>query len=76
MFAVGIPPSQAAAVAASKAKAGAAHAALSQLVSSSSGQCAALVEALVGKYIALSGEEVREWQADPESYARWVLFNA
>ncbi|MEW5315516.1 MAG: hypothetical protein WDW38_006938 [Sanguina aurantia] len=67
---VGIPPSQAAAVAASKAKAAAAHAALSQLVSSASGQCASLVEALVGKYIALSSEEVQEWQADPESYAR------
>ncbi len=54
----------------SRARAARAHAALSGLLSGPA--CAALVEALVAKYVALSAEELEEWRDDPESYARWV----
>ncbi|KAL6783825.1 hypothetical protein ACKKBG_A03665 [Auxenochlorella protothecoides x Auxenochlorella symbiontica] len=36
------------------------------------GQCSALVQAVVTKYIALSSEELEEWQADAEGFARQV----
>ncbi|KAG2494047.1 hypothetical protein HYH03_007693 [Edaphochlamys debaryana] len=52
----------------SRARAARAHAALSGLLSGQT--CASLVEALVAKYVALSGEELEEWRDDPESYAR------
>ncbi|KAK9821560.1 hypothetical protein WJX81_001795 [Elliptochloris bilobata] len=32
--------------------------------------CAAVLEALVGKYLAVTPEELAEWQADPEDYVR------
>jgi hypothetical protein len=35
-------------------------------------RCAALVRALVAKYLTLSPEELAEWEADPESLARRV----
>ncbi len=35
-------------------------------------RCAALVRALVAKYLALSPEELAEWEADPEDLARGV----
>ncbi|KAL4857828.1 Importin-11 [Chlorella vulgaris] len=35
-------------------------------------QCPQLVEAIVQKYIMLSPDEVAEWEADPESFARNV----
>ena len=35
-------------------------------------QVAPLVEALVAKYVALSAEELEEWQNDPEGYIRCV----
>jgi hypothetical protein len=40
--------------------------ALDALLSPEGGRCAALVAALVSKYLALSPEEVAEWEADPE----------
>ena len=43
-----------------------AAAALDALLSPEGGRCAALVAALVSKYLALSPEEVAEWEADPE----------
>eukprot|EP00198_Chlamydomonas_reinhardtii_P012580 XP_001701917.1 predicted protein [Chlamydomonas reinhardtii] len=51
-----------------RARAARAHAALSGLLNGAT--CAQLVEALVAKYVALSGEELEEWRDDPESYAR------
>ncbi|KAG2435256.1 hypothetical protein HXX76_007334 [Chlamydomonas incerta] len=51
-----------------RARAARAHAALSGLLTGAT--CAQLVEALVAKYVALSGEELEEWRDDPESYAR------
>jgi hypothetical protein len=43
-----------------------AAAALTGLLSEAEGRCSALVQALVAKYIALSPEELAEWEADPE----------
>ncbi len=43
-----------------------AAACLDALLSEQDGRCAALVQALVSKYIALSPEELAEWEADPE----------
>lgn len=66
----GLPTEQLARLMESRARAARAHAALSGLLSGPA--CAALVEALVAKYVALSAEELEEWRDDPESYARWV----
>ncbi len=33
-------------------------------------QCNALVEALLSKYVALTPDELVEWQEDPEGYVR------
>lgn len=53
-----------------RARASHAHQALSRLLS---GQpCAALVEAVVSKYVVLSNEELEVWMEEPESYARCV----
>jgi len=51
-------------------KASIAHAALSRMLSNEGGQCSLLVEAVIAKYVALTPDELEEWQVDPESYAR------
>jgi hypothetical protein len=45
-----------------------AHDALSAMLAPP--QVGPLVEALVAKYVALSSEELEEWQSDPEGYIR------
>lgn len=52
------------------AKATIAHDALSALLSPP--RSVALVESLVTKYVALTPEELQEWQEDPEGYIRLV----
>ncbi|GLI59709.1 hypothetical protein VaNZ11_001566 [Volvox africanus] len=64
----GLPSNQLARLMDSRARAAHTNAALKALLSGPT--CAALVEALVSKYVALSGEELEEWKEDPESYAR------
>ncbi|KAG1678184.1 hypothetical protein FOA52_016121 [Chlamydomonas sp. UWO 241] len=54
----------------SRARASVAHQALARMLSLANGPCAPLVEAVISKYVALTPEELDEWQADPESYAR------
>lgn len=50
-----------------------ASAALDAMVKSTeNGPCRALVEAIISKYIALSSDELAEWQADPEGFARQI----
>jgi hypothetical protein len=50
----------------------AASSALDDLFTARDGKCAALVEAIVAKYIILSPDELAEWEADPEGFARQV----
>lgn len=45
---------------------------LDSMLSEEDGKCAALVQAVVSKYIVLAPEELEEWEADPESFARQV----
>ena len=45
-----------------------AHQALGRMLAAP--QCGLLVEAVISKYVALTTEELEEWQTDPESYAR------
>ena len=47
---------------------------LDGILSEAEGRCAALVRALVEKYIALSPEELVEWEADPEGWVEWREF--
>jgi len=49
-----------------------AAACLDEMLSEQDGRCAALVNAVVSKYIVLSPDELEEWESDPESYARQV----
>ncbi|KAG2446721.1 hypothetical protein HYH02_008283 [Chlamydomonas schloesseri] len=63
-----LPPQRLQHLMEARARAARAHAALSGLLTGAT--CAQLVEALVAKYVALSGEELEEWRDDPESYAR------
>jgi hypothetical protein len=51
-----------------------AHDALSAMLAPP--QVGPLVEALVAKYVALSGDELEEWQADPEGYIRSLELEA
>lgn len=44
----------------------AASACLDSLFAEQDGHCAALVHAVVSKYLVLSGEDLAEWEADPE----------
>ena len=50
----------------------AAAACLDDILSEQDGRCAALVQAVVSKYIVLAPEELEEWENDPEGYARQV----
>lgn len=54
----------------SRARAMVAHDALTKMLNLASGPCGPLVEAIISKYVALTPEELEEWQSDPESYAR------
>ena len=50
----------------------AAAACLDDMLSAQDGRCAALVQAVVSKYIILAPEELEEWETDPEGFARQV----
>jgi hypothetical protein len=45
---------------------------LDDMVTQQDGRCAALVQSIVSKYIVLAPEELAEWGADPEGFARQV----
>ena len=50
----------------------AASACLDDILTEREGRCAALVQAIISKYIVLSPEELEEWETDPEGFARQV----
>lgn len=66
----GASPAQAASIRETKAKAAVASGALTRMLAADSPQCSQLVGAVIEKYVALTPEELEEWQADPEGYIR------
>ncbi|KAK9829330.1 hypothetical protein WJX72_005222 [[Myrmecia] bisecta] len=53
-----------------RGKAQAANTALNKMLANDYGQCSQVVEAVITKYVALTPDELQEWQTDPESYVR------